>query len=435
MIKKCKNIERLRKNAYNNAMSLRTRFRMIYKNFIKPLSDRFFAAVLLFAFLPILIICGILIRIKLGSPVFFIQERPGKNGKIFKICKFRTMSNACDKDGKLLPDSMRLSGVGAWIRKASLDELPQLWNVLKGEMSFIGPRPLLPDYLQLYSKKESRRHDVLPGITGLAQVSGRNAISWDDKLRLDVEYVDKMSLSLDVCIAFKTVQKVFLKEGITSAGEVSAAVFKGSKYRAAIYGAGGHANVVGEIAMLCGYDICAVIDKDTSKTLFGLQAQCEEEFVRNTLGIRTIFLGIGHNAIRKQIFERLKADFEFPHLVHPCAILSSTAVVKEGAVVMAHAVLNANAVVGEGAIINTASVIEHDNHIAPFAHISPNATLAGAVRVGECTHVGAGAVVKEGICIADGAVIGAGAVVIYDVGCGEVVVGNPARKISKKAKE
>lgn len=406
---------------------------MVYKNYIKPCCDRFFAFLLLLLFSPIIALCAILVRAQLGTPVFFTQERPGRNGKIFTIYKLRTMSNARDEKGELLPDSMRLCSIGSFMRKASLDELPQLYNVLRGEMSFVGPRPLLPSYLPLYTRREQRRHDVLPGITGLAQVSGRNAISWEDKLRLDVEYVERMSFGLDCEILLRTIAKVFLRQGITSEGEVSGAAFLGSKWRAALYGAGGHAKVVAEIAELCGYEICAVIDTDTSKSLLGLQAISEEEFLARPNHIRTILLGIGNNTARRDILSRMQNHgLSFPALTHPSAVVSPNATIDDGAIVMVHAVVNPSAHIGIGAIINTASVIEHDNNIGAFAHVSPNATLAGAVCVGECAHIGAGSVVKERITIGAGAVVGAGAVCVHDVESGAVVVGNPAKPLSKK---
>mgnify|MGYP001084160163 CR=1 FL=1 len=406
---------------------------MIYKNYIKPYCDRFFALLLLLLFSPIIVLCTILVRAQLGAPVFFTQERPGRNGKIFTIYKLRTMSNARDEKGELLPDSMRLCSIGSFMRKTSLDELPQLYNVLRGEMSFVGPRPLLPSYLPLYTRREQRRHDVLPGITGLAQVNGRNALNWEDKLHLDVEYVEHMSFGLDCEILLRTIAKVFLRQGITSEGEVSGAAFFGSKWRAALYGAGGHAKVVAEIAELCGYEICAVIDADTSKSLLGLQAISEEEFLAHPNNIHTILLGIGNNAARRDIFSRMQNHgLIFPALTHPSAVVSPSATIEDGAVIMAHAIIQPHAHIGTGAIINTASVIEHDNTIGAFAHVSPNATLAGAVCVGECTHIGAGSVAKEGITIGASAVVGAGAVCVHDVESNAVVVGNPAKPLSKK---
>ena len=177
---------------------------------------------------PILLIVGGLIRFKLGSPVIFSQVRPGLNGKSFKMIKLRTMKDAFDSNGNPLPDSERLTPFGQFVRSSSLDELPGLWCVLKGDMSLVGPRPLLVEYLPLYSKEQARRHDVRPGITGWAQVNGRNAISWDEKFKLDVWYVDNQSFWLDIKILLLTVKKVFVREGISADGEVTMSKFTGS---------------------------------------------------------------------------------------------------------------------------------------------------------------------------------------------------------------
>jgi lipopolysaccharide/colanic/teichoic acid biosynthesis glycosyltransferase len=178
--------------------------------------------------LPIIIIVGILIRTKLGSPILFTQDRPGLNGKVFKMMKFRTMLDGKDKHGNLLPDDERMTPFGAFLRSTSLDELPGLFNVLKGDMSLVGPRPLLVQYLPLYSNEQARRHNVRPGITGWAQVNGRNAISWDEKFKLDVWYVDNQSFWLDIKILLFTVKKVFVREGISADGHVTIEPFKGS---------------------------------------------------------------------------------------------------------------------------------------------------------------------------------------------------------------
>jgi lipopolysaccharide/colanic/teichoic acid biosynthesis glycosyltransferase len=185
----------------------------------------------LFAFLlmaPVLLIVALLIRRKLGSPVLFQQVRPGCYGQPFKMVKFRTMRDAVDAQGNPLPDSERMTPFGNFLRSASLDELPELWNVLKGEMSLVGPRPLLMEYLPLYSPEQARRHEVRPGVTGWAQVNGRNALSWDEKFKMDVWYVDHQSLWLDLKILLLTVKKVFVREGISAVGEVTMPRFIGS---------------------------------------------------------------------------------------------------------------------------------------------------------------------------------------------------------------
>jgi len=167
---------------------------------------------------PVFLLTALMVKIKLGAPLFFKQVRPGLNGNLFNMYKFRSMTNECDKDGNLLIDEVRLTKFGKFLRSTSLDELPGLWNVLKGDMSLVGPRPLLVEYLPLYSEKQSRRHEVRPGITGWAQVNGRNAISWDEKFELDVWYVDNQSIWLDIKILWLTVQKVISRDGVSPEG-------------------------------------------------------------------------------------------------------------------------------------------------------------------------------------------------------------------------
>ena len=188
-----------------------------YYNFTKRLVDFFVAFCVLIVLAPLLLIIAIILCFaNNGKCLFFLQERPGRHGKIFKVIKFKTMTDERDAEGNLLPDDKRLTKVGKFVRSTSIDELPQLINVLKGDMSFIGPRPLLPQYLLLYNKEQARRHEVRPGITGWAQVNGRNAISWVRKFELDVWYVDHCSFFLDLKIFFLTIKKVFVREGISS---------------------------------------------------------------------------------------------------------------------------------------------------------------------------------------------------------------------------
>ncbi len=201
----------------------------MYTSVIKPLLDRVLALILLVVLAPIMLLLSLAIYFKLGSPLLFVQRRPGLNAKIFKIYKFRTMSSGYDKNGNLLSDEQRLDFFGKIIRSLSLDELPQLFNVLKGEMSFIGPRPLLVEYLELYNDRQKRRHELKPGITGWAQVNGRNAISWEQKFELDVWYVDHVSLWLDIKIAYLTILKVIKRDNISSQDSVTADKFRGSQ--------------------------------------------------------------------------------------------------------------------------------------------------------------------------------------------------------------
>ncbi len=200
----------------------------MYQHFFKRLIDFTIVLIALLCIWPILLIITIWLHFaNKGAGAFFMQERPGKNGKIFKVIKFKTMTDERDADGNLLPDVDRLTKVGKFVRSTSIDELPQLFNVLKGDMALIGPRPLLPQYLPLYNKVQARRHNVRPGITGWAQVNGRNAISWTKKFELDVWYVDHLSFLLDLKIIFLTIKKVFVREGISQEGQATMEFFNG----------------------------------------------------------------------------------------------------------------------------------------------------------------------------------------------------------------
>lgn len=194
----------------------------------KRLFDIVGAIVGLIVLAPLFLIVVCLVRCQMGSPVFFYQIRPGKDGRPFRMVKFRTMHNTIDTKGKLLEDGQRLTNIGRKLRATSVDEIPELWNVLKGEMSLVGPRPLLTDYLSLYSPHQARRHEVRPGITGWAQVNGRNAISWEEKFALDVWYVENQSLWLDLKILWMTLHKVFRREDISASGEATMPKFHGS---------------------------------------------------------------------------------------------------------------------------------------------------------------------------------------------------------------
>ncbi|HII4467594.1 sugar transferase [Clostridium perfringens] len=195
--------------------------------FIKRTFDIVAALGGLIVFSPIIIVVAILVRVNLGSPILFTQDRVGKDNKIFKMLKFRTMKDGVDKEGNLLPDSERLTNFGKALRSTSLDELPELINILKGDMSLIGPRPLLVEYLPLYSKEQKRRHDVLPGLTGWAQINGRNAISWREKFKLDVYYVDNWSVGLDIKIFFLTFYKILKRDGINQNDNITMQKFDG----------------------------------------------------------------------------------------------------------------------------------------------------------------------------------------------------------------
>ncbi|MBQ7463947.1 MAG: sugar transferase [Lachnospiraceae bacterium] len=201
----------------------------MYRKVVKRLFDIVLSGTAIVVASPVLGVLYVLVASKLGTPVLFKQERPGYKGKIFKLYKFRTMTDERDENGELLPDEKRLTAFGKKLRSTSLDELPEFFNILKGDMSFVGPRPLLVQYLPLYNKEQARRHDVLPGLTGWAQVNGRNAISWEEKFKYDVEYVDRISFLFDLKILFMTVRSVLKREGISQQGEATMEFFTGTK--------------------------------------------------------------------------------------------------------------------------------------------------------------------------------------------------------------
>ena len=199
-----------------------------YEKFVKRFLDIFLSGMALIILSPMLLVTAILVRVKLGSPVIFCQERPGKDEKIFKLHKFRSMSDTRDENGELLPDKERLGKFGRTLRATSLDELPELWDIFRGKMSIVGPRPLLVKYLPLYNDEQHHRHDVRPGLTGWAQVHGRNLASWEEKFAYDVDYVDHVSFALDVKVIFMTVRCVFAREGISAEGSATMEAFTGS---------------------------------------------------------------------------------------------------------------------------------------------------------------------------------------------------------------
>lgn len=201
----------------------------MYRSLVKRILDLIISGVALIVLLPVLILLYFLVKYKIGSPVLFTQDRVGKDHKIFKMYKFRSMTNERNENGELLPDEVRLTSFGKTLRATSLDELPELWNIFKGDMSIVGPRPLLVQYLPLYNKFQKRRHEVRPGLTGLAQVNGRNDTTWNKRFELDVEYVDNISFKNDMKIFFSTIGKVIKSEGVSSEESVTMELFKGNE--------------------------------------------------------------------------------------------------------------------------------------------------------------------------------------------------------------
>lgn len=406
--------------------------------FFKRLFDIVASASGLIILSPVFLILVYLIRKNLGSPVFFIQERPGKDGKPFKMIKFRSMRDALDSDGIPLPDSERLTPFGKKLRAASLDELPELWNVLKGDMSLVGPRPLLMGYLPLYNEFQNRRHEMKPGVTGWAQVNGRNALSWDEKFACDIWYIDHFSFWLDMKILFLTVKKVFIKEGISAEGEATMPPFTGN-CKLAVIGAGGHGKVVAELAAALGtYGEIVFLDDRAQGSINGFPVIGTTLLLENSLSPEQfdIAVAVGNNRIRRQIAEKATAlGFALPVLVHPDATVSPSATVGQGSVVMAKAVVQAGSVLKDGVIVNTAATVDHDCLLNAFVHISPGAHLSGNTHIGEESWIGTGACSRQQIRIGSRTTIGAGAVVVRDVSDGMTVAGNPAKPLAGKNTE
>lgn len=201
----------------------------MYSKYIKRMLDFVCSLLAFIILLPLLCIIGIFVRIKLGKPIIFKQDRPGKNEKIFKLYKFRTMTDEKDENGNLLSDEIRLTKFGKFLRSTSLDELPELINIIKGDMSIVGPRPLLVEYLPLYNEEQKHRHDVRPGLTGLAQINGRNTLTWEEKFNEDIKYINKITFMNDIKIILKTIKKVFIREGISQNGNATMEKFTGNK--------------------------------------------------------------------------------------------------------------------------------------------------------------------------------------------------------------
>jgi len=398
----------------------------MYKNIVKPILDFILALVGFILLLPVFLCITILLFFANQGKPFFIQRRPGFNGVIFSIIKFKTMNDRKDKKGNLLSDAERLTAIGRFVRKTSLDEIPQLLNVLKGDMSLVGPRPLLTQYMHLYSPYQNRRHEVKPGITGWAQINGRNAIDWETKFELDVFYVEHISFGLDLKILLKTVKKILIKEGINAQNSATIEPFSGTT-SVYVFGAGGHGKVVLDVLLSENkYVIKGILDDaPQSDSLF--EIPIKKNFNRKKLQARNCIVAIGDNAIRKRIVTTL--DTNFIMTIHPNAIVSKFAKIGPGTQIMAAAVVNPAAVIGNHCIINTGAIVEHDCKLEDYVHVAPNACLGGNVTVGEKTLVGIGATIIPNVKIGKNVSIGAGTVVLQDVPDNAVVVGVPARII------
>jgi sugar O-acyltransferase (sialic acid O-acetyltransferase NeuD family) len=390
--------------------------RGLYRNYGKRLFDLAVAVPALIVFSPLLAITALLVRIFLGSPVLFRQERPGRGGRLFRICKFRTMTDGRDASGNLLHDDQRLTSFGKFLRASSLDELPELWNVVTGQMSLIGPRPLKVRYLPMYSTEQSRRHDVTPGITGWAQVNGRNALGWEERFALDVWYVSHLSFWLDLSILWKTVAAVCGRKGISAEGHVTMPDFEGTK-QIVVIGAGGHGKVD------------AIYDDDQSlwgTQILGVPVRGPILDLRVSPQRFSAIIGIGNSTIRQRLVESL--PLEWLSVVHPHAFVHDSVELGAGTVVFAGAVLQPHVTVGRHVIVNTSASIDHDCQIGDFVGIGPGTHLSGTVRVDDRSLLGTGCSVLPNVHIETDATVGAGTVVIHNVPRSSTLVG-PAPRI------
>jgi sugar O-acyltransferase (sialic acid O-acetyltransferase NeuD family) len=398
----------------------------MYKKSIKPILDFVLALVGLIVLSPLFLCITLLLFCANQGKPFFIQKRPGFHAKIFSIIKFKTMNDKKDGKGNLLSDAERLTAVGKFVRKTSLDEIPQLLNVLKGDMSLVGPRPLLTQYMHLYSPYQNRRHEVKPGITGWAQVNGRNAIDWETKFELDVFYVENISFLLDVKILLKTIKKILVKEGINAQNAATIEPFSGTT-SVYLYGAGGHGKVVLDVLLAENKYVVKGILDDAPKSDSMFAIPIKENFNKQKLQAKNCIVAIGDNQIRKNIVSSLNTNFVMT--IHPSAVVSKFAKIGVGTQIMAAVVVNPDVIIGDHCIINTGAIVEHDCKLGDYVHLAPNACLGGNVTIGENTLIGIGASVIPNVVIGKNVSVGAGAVVLEDIPDYAVVVGVPAKII------
>lgn len=430
-------------------------FTDFYRRHGKRLFDVIASGAALVVLSPALIALAVLVRWRLGSPVLFRQVRPGRDGRPFVLRKFRTMTDARDERGDLLPDDRRLTRFGRFLRASSLDELPELWNVFTGTMSLVGPRPLLMEYLDRYSPRQARRHELRPGLTGWAQINGRNGIDWETRLELDVWYVEHCSPWLDLRILALTVARVVRRDGIRAAGHATMPKFTGhssamdarreiafsadaaakdasSSNGVIVIGAGGHAKVTIATLRAAGFEIAAAYDDDPLRwesRVLGIPVLGPLARLEGLSGRRGV-IGIGNGHVRRELAARF--DLEWVTVVHPRAHVAPEAEIGPGTVVFAGAVIQPGTRIGAHAAINTAASVDHDCDIGDFVHVAPGTHVAGNVRVEEGAFLGIGSRVIPGVRIGAWATLGAGGTAIRDLPPYVVAVGTPARIIGSE---
>jgi len=372
----------------------------VYRKFGKRAVDIAAAVFGILILSPFLIVIALLVRFKLGAPVIFRQARPGKDEKIFDIYKFRTMTSAKDKEGRLLPDEKRLTYFGNVLRKLSLDELPELWNILKGDMSLVGPRPLLPEYIPRYNAEQKRRHNVRPGLTGAAQVNGRNAISWEEKFAFDTWYVDNYNLWGDIKIILMTVVKVVKRQGITSAQSVTAEAFLPDieihdleevlmPKDLVIVGANGLGREVAwyiSVSEHCKdrFNMLGYIDDDAAllgQNLNGYSVLGGTPWLMARRDEICAVICIPDADNRKNTCERLKTNpaITFPTIISTGIKLADTVRIGDGCILCPGALLTVNINIGDFVIVNSGCTISHDAVITDFANLYPGADMVHSV--------------------------------------------------------
>lgn len=398
---------------------------------MKQLFDTLISLLLLILLLPVFLLLILLVAIKLGRPVFFVQDRPGKNGKPFKMIKFRSMTNEKDAAGQLLPNEQRMTAFGRWLRASSLDELPELINVVKGEMSLVGPRPLLMDYLPLYNDFQKRRNEVKPGITGWAQVNGRNAISWEEKFILDVTYVEQRHLLMDFSILFLTIWSVLERKGINQSSQLSMPRFRGNKL--VIVGAG---SVGGHLAMNLmeyapQYELIGFVDDDPAKQsaeLFGFPVLGPIDTLLHMDHV-SVIIGIAFPTVKRKIIERLtkNSTLQFPAFISKKSWISKGSAIGKGCVIYPGAAVNYGCDIQDFVVVNMNCAIGHNCTIGRYSSLAPGVNLAGYTWLGEGVEVGIGSSTRQQIRINQNAVIAGQAMVVSDVLRNTKVAGVPAR--------